>query len=470
MEKKTGRSEYEEIIRPENFINHVIWILILFGSMLFTVTEAQVQIIESPSGGYRTRIRNYIDSLGIVDTHEHLFNPDLLKQSSLLDFMLLFQMHNFNDMVSAGMSPRLLLPLMGDSLTPVQKWNLIKPYWEISANTGFNRVSLLAASELFGIDDLNDNTVLSLSEKIKDAYKGDWFDYIVINKCKIKYIIQDGEYIGPKYKYIKYARRFNSWLTIDSRYNIDSLSVAQVYPINILEDLVKSMELAFDDAYKRGMIAVKVSVAYSRTLRFENVNMDAARRAFRAIMDSDEDEKLDFAKVKPLQDYMLHRLIELADKYNIPVAFHTGLHASNGNYITNSDPTLLTNLFFKYPDVNFSIFHGSYPFGGELATLAKNFPNVYIDMCWLYAISPSYSERYLNEWIETVPASKIMAFGGDYNNVENIYSELILAKQIITRVLTDKVRERYMSERRAKLVARLILYDNAMRFYNLKPY
>jgi len=218
------------------------------------------------------------------------------------------------------------------------------------------------------------------------------------------------------------------------------------------------------------MIAVKVSVAYSRTLRFDNVRIDAARKAFRTLMDSDEDEKLDFATVKPLQDYMLHRLIQLADKYDVPVAFHTGLHASNGNYITNSDPTLLTNLFFQYPDVNFSIFHGSYPYGGELATLAKNFPNVYIDMCWLYAISPSYSERYLNEWIETVPASKIMAFGGDYNNVENIYSELLLAKQIITRVLTNKVRERYISERRAKLVARLILHDNAMRFYNLKPY
>lgn len=48
--------------------------------------------------------------------------------------------------------------------------------------------------------------------------------------------------------------------------------------------------------------------------------------------------------------------------------------------------------------------------GGELSTLAKKSRNVYLGMCWLYIISPSKSERYLHEWLETVPANKIRAF------------------------------------------------------------
>ncbi len=88
-------------------------------------------------------------------------------------------------------------------------------------------------------------------------------------------------------------------------------------------------------------------------------------------------------------------------------------------------------------------------------------------MCWLYVISPSYSERYLHEWLETVPASKIMGFGGDYINVENAYAHLQFGKQVIANVLIDKVRDGYMSETEAKKIAQSILHDNAVRIYNL---
>ena len=117
--------------------------------------------------------------------------------------------------------------------------------------------------------------------------------------------------------------------------------------------------------------------------------------------------------------------------------------------------------------MKFILFHGGYPFGGELAAVAKGFRNVYIDMCWLYIISPSYSERYLHEWLETVPASKIMAFGGDFRNVENIYGHLLFARQVVTKVLTEKVRDGYFSEDEALKIAQMILHDNAIRILNL---
>ncbi|MFA5816766.1 MAG: amidohydrolase family protein [Bacteroidales bacterium] len=144
---------------------------------------------------------------------------------------------------------------------------------------------------------------------------------------------------------------------------------------------------------------------------------------------------------------------------------HTGL---NGGDIENSKPTHLVNLFQEYPDVKFILFHGAYPYGGELAVLAKKFTNVYIDMCWLYIISPSYSERYLHEWLETVPANKIMAFGGDFLHVEGVYSHLLLAKQIVSNVLIDKVKDGYLTENEAIKIAQMIFHDNAVRILNLK--
>jgi predicted TIM-barrel fold metal-dependent hydrolase len=228
------------------------------------------------------------------------------------------------------------------------------------------------------------------------------------------------------------------------------------------------LKLAFDEAVKMGMVAVKVNIAYERILSFENVTEESAKKVFRSLINGNEAFEISFRDAKPLQDYMLFKLLDMANEHKLPVAFHTGLQAGSGNVIGNSDPALLTNLFFKYPEVKFVLYHGSYPFGGTLSGLAKTFRNVYLDMNWTYAISPSYAERYLNELLETVPVSKIMAFGGDQRCVENTYGQLIIAKKVITGVLVNKVKDGYLSEYEARSIAKMILHDNGIEFYNLK--
>lgn len=417
--------------------------------------------------GYEKHIKDYIDSMRIIDTHEHLLDPDLLKQSYFLDFMLLLHQYNFNDFVSSGLPVSRSDELFNQPLTPKEKWKILKPYWENSFNTAFNRVALLSALKLYGIDDINESTVDLLSEKIKKAYQTDWPNHVLKDLCRIDYIIQDGDHHIPGIDNILYVKRFSSWLTVKTKYRIDSLAVMQVNPIYTLEDFVASLNEAFKIAINEGIVAVKINLAYNRTLNFENVGIEAARKVFRSLVNGNEDRILTFAEAKPLQDYMFRRLMDLAKKYKIPVVFHTGLQSGNGNYIENSNPTLLTNIFKEYPEINFALFHGSYPFGGELGTLAKNFSNVYIDMNWVYAISPSYSERYLHEWIETVPANKTMAFGGDFRCVENTYGELLIAKQLIINVLCQKVKDGYLSENEAIKIAQMFLHDNAIKFYNL---
>jgi predicted TIM-barrel fold metal-dependent hydrolase len=176
----------------------------------------------------------------------------------------------------------------------------------------------------------------------------------------------------------------------------------------------------------------------------------------------------EFDEVKPLQDYMMHCIIQLARKHHIPMQIHTGLQAGDGNHIANANPAMLTNLFLEYRDVNFILMHGAYPYGGELSALAKGFRNVFIEMSWVYIISPSYAARYLHEWLETVPANKILAFGGDYHNVENTYAHSMMAREIVSRVLTEKVSSGYLSETEALEIATMILHDNAIAVFKLE--
>jgi hypothetical protein len=51
--------------------------------------------------------------------------------------------------------------------------------------------------------------------------------------------------------------------------------------------------------------------------------------------------------------------------------------------------------------------------------------------------------------------------------VENTYGQLVLAKKIISDVLIKKVTEGYLTEKEAETIAKMILHDNAVRFYNL---
>jgi predicted TIM-barrel fold metal-dependent hydrolase len=428
--------------------------------------QAQVRIYPPAKEGYEQRIRNHIDSMRVVDTHEHLMNPAGIAKSPMCDFTLLLHHYADDDIKSAGMPKAVFDGMLSDtSLTVMQKWNLIKPWWEKSKNTAYNRVVLLTIKELFGIDKLDETTVEPLSAKIKEVYKTDWFNYVIESKCKADFVIVDGNdrSYGDPAKF-RYVQRFG-YYGFSSKKDFENLAKQYGIKIQSVDDLTASLEKDFQKAVEKGFVAVKNGTAYSRSQFYEDVDKETAQKTFVKIQNSEN--PLPFDSVKPLSDYMWHRTIELARKYNKPIQIHTGLQAGDGNYIENSNPALLANLFLKYRDVKFILFHGGYPYGGELSSLAKNFQNVYIDLCWLYIISPSYSERYLHEWLETVPANKIMAFGGDYHNIENVYGHLLFAKEIVANVLIEKVKDGYFSEEEAIKFANMMLHDNAVNLFKL---
>ncbi len=432
--------------------------------------QAQVQIRPLPQRGYEQRIKNFVDNVRVVDTHEHLEAQAGWMKNGKLDFMLLLQHYSYDDIRSAGMPKSTFGTLLTDSLTVMQKWNILKPFWEATSNTAYCRAALLTADKLFDIKDLNETTVEELSAKIKKAYQTDWYSKVLIEKGGIDYVVTDSENhnLGDPGMF-KYVKRFGEFIFAVSAQKIETVAKQQNIPIKTLDDFVTALGVAFHKALDKDNVAVKIGTAYERTLFFEDVSKERAEAVFNKIINLPAGEVLPYngSEIKPLQDYMVHRILDLAKATNTPVQIHTGLQAGDGNYIQNSNPALLANLFLKYRDVKFILFHGGYPYGGELASLAKNFRNVYIDMCWLHIISPSYSERYLHEWLETVPASKIMAFGGDFRNVENIYGHLLVGKQVVTKVLTEKVRDGYFTESEALKIAQMIFHDNAIRILKL---
>jgi len=151
----------------------------------------------------------------------------------------------------------------------------------------------------------------------------------------------------------------------------------------------------------------------------------------------------------------------------LPMQIHTGLQEGNENIVTNANPTHLINIFIEYREGRFDLFHGGYPFVHEWVSLAKNFANVYADLCWVHIISPEIGRRLLHELIEAVPGNKIMAFGGDAVTVEIAYGHSVMARRVVTRVLSEKGAEGYLDENEAVTLSRRILRENPAALFRL---
>lgn len=442
----------------------------------FFLVDAQILINPLPKKGFEKRISEYVDKLHVVDTHEHMMLPDSLIKWTSLDFMLLFSSYSYDDMISAGLDAATYFRLAKEQMPVSEKWKIIEPFWNKAKNTAYCRNSLLIATELYNINELDVSSVEHISKKISDAYKNpDWL-YQLLDKAKIDYVIQDGYWVaggGPrefKSDKFRFVARIDDLLSIWSKSNIEKISNTKNASVNTLDEFIAIVDNILDGYVANGIVGFKTGMAYTRTIYYENTPRWKAEEVFNRLMK--KTDNYSFEDVKPLQDYLMHAIIKRAGKHKIPMIFHTGLLAGNGNSgigntIDNVNPKNLQNLLKLYPEVNFVLYHGGYPFGGEYTMLIKNFPNAYADLSWLYLISPTYAARYLHEWLETIPASKIMAYGGDGRNGEATYGHLVIAKQVVSQVLTEKVKSGYFSETEAIDIANLIFYENAVNFYKL---
>ncbi len=442
------------------------------GCFLFVVFFAvtgftQIQLVAPPEPGFEQRIRQFVNDIRIIDTHEHLITEEeRLAMADRLDFTYLFSHYAKEDLISASNDKGIIEIIFGQGFPLKDRWQLFEPYYNAMRSTAYGRFPMIAARDIYQIDDINENTIEELSQKIREATKPGLYRHILKDMANIELSIQDQGHRKLDKEFYRHAERFGEFFWLTSPADFEKIGNRYGVQIHQLTDVKTALRNAFLQAEGYGIVAVKSGMAYNRILKYENVPDDAAEMIFAKLMDSNVSASPQ--EIQSFQDYIMHRILDLTDEFGLPFQVHTGLQAGNGNIITNSNPTHLANLFMEYPNVDFCIFHGSYPYGGELSTLAKNFPNVYIDMCWTHIISPSYAKRYLHEWIETVPSNKILAFGGDFSVVECVYAHSVMARKIVADVLVEKVESGYLLEQEAIDIASRILRENALEVFHLQ--
>lgn len=424
------------------------------------------------------RIRTEVDGIQLIDTHEHLMS-ECARLERKVDFFYWFCHYASSDVISAGFPEGKREWLVDPEVPLDERWASFAPYWEHARTTGYGRALLLAARDLFGVEDINASTYRMLSEKLASSNRAGWYEYVLKERAGIDVSVLQSLEEYDQITFDQVDRRFfapvvcmNDFIMPCDQVALDALSGQVGLPIHCLQDLLAVVDRRLEQAAEAQVVGVKVSLAYQRTLRFDRALRSDAEAAFNLLFRTFvrrgvQQPPASLAELKPLHDYLMHRVVRRAMDLGLPIQIHTGLQEGNGNILANSNPLHLVHLFLEYPEQRFDLFHAGYPWQSEMATLGKNFPNVFVDMCWLHVISPWVARQTLHEWIETVPSNKIFGFGGDYIFVEGAYAHAQMARADVAQVLVEKVEASYLTEDEAVGLARKILRENAKMFFGL---
>ena len=175
---------------------------------------------------------------------------------------------------------------------------------------------------------------------------------------------------------------------------------------------------------------------------------------------------------RELLEYLLTAAIEECLKRDMPMQFHAGDGEAPNVILRNQHPYLLEEIVRFEKDGRLRLpkiipIHAGYPLVGEAAWLSHLYTNCYCEVSLMTPFAhQGLVARYL-QIMEAVPLSKIL-FGSDTYNLPELYwLAARWGKRFLSDALSVYVREGLLTEDEAIEAARMMLYKNNRRVYNL---
>jgi len=114
----------------------------------------------------------------------------------------------------------------------------------------------------------------------------------------------------------------------------NTMEQLNAYP-KTFDDYLGFVDLAFDTYVSKGALAVKLVLAFARTLRFDDYSFKEAQRVF-----DERKEVVMVNQVKPFQDYVFKYILDKCASCNLPIEIHTGHQAGNAANLHECNPAL----------------------------------------------------------------------------------------------------------------------------------
>ncbi len=422
---------------------------------------------------WREQIPIRVEKTPFVDTHEHLIEEaDRIsgKNSRIKanDWSMLLSHYIDSDLLTAGMPSDDYNHFFYPNVDPIDKWELIEPFWPSVRLTGYGQAVDIAIRKIYGIDGLAKGNIKKIQNAYLNTIKKGYYHHVLngiagIESCQVNYL-------GGPFKETAMPTLLMqdlSFLGMHIGPNIEAYAPKAGIEVKELDDWHSTIDWWFK-TYGPYAVAVKSQAAYGRKLDYDNVPAEKAAPIFKKRLAG---ENLTAVEKKKLEDHLFWYSVNKAAEYNLPVKLHTGYYAGQ-NYMPLSrlqtNPASVTDLCRMAPDVQWVFMHICYPYYEELISAAKHYTNAHIDMCWAWIISPVASVNFLKQYLVTAPANKILTFGGDYIPVEPVAGHAAIARHGIVNSLAELVDEGWISLDNALDLVEPIMYGNAHRIFRLQ--
>jgi predicted TIM-barrel fold metal-dependent hydrolase len=172
---------------------------------------------------------------------------------------------------------------------------------------------------------------------------------------------------------------------------------------------------------------------------------------------------------KPLNDYLLMRALEVAEKQVLPIQFHTGLGDTDLDMLY-ANPLHMRPLFEsnKYKHIPFVLLHASYPYVRELGYLASLYAHVWMDLGLAIPFTTVDIPSVWRQALSLTPTSKIL-FSTDAYSIPDIYwLAARWGRWGLSQVIDELISMGAFTQEEALDVAHQILQGNSEKLYEVK--
>ena len=289
-------------------------------------------------------------------------------------------------------------------------WGRAKFNFDNVRSASFYRYQLPAFQDLYDVDfdRITDEQARDLNRRIVENYRDQrWIYHVVTERANIELMFNDTYWACHDFKQTypwevvvfnvtRLVRGFHA-AEFEARgpwANDDPYAFAKKHglPTETLDDYLAVLNRLFVEAKDNGIVCLKCTLAYMRTLRFGKTS----RRNARPPRMANGAQQLTLEQIKDFEDFIMWRLCELSAKYELPFSdpHWTGLG------IQGSNPMNLVDLIEANPKTKFILFHGGFPWVGEMGVIIqKHWYHVWVDSVWLPELSYATAKRAFHEWL-----------------------------------------------------------------------
>ena len=249
---------------------------------------------------------------------------------------------------------------------------------------------------------------------------------------------------------------------------LETLAQELIVRHETFDAMLDSYSATVEGARMDGYVGLKSIIAYRTGLAVQPTPRGDAAAAFGPVKELARRAGRVRLAAKPLNDYLLLRALEIAERQAMPDQIHTGFGDADLD-LREANPLHLRPLLEsgRYANVPFVLLHASYPYVRELGYLAAIYANVYADVGLAIPHLAAEIPTMLRQLLGLAPSTKVV-YSTDASQIPELFwLAARWGRRGLATVLDELIALGALGGDEAIAVGRRVLGGNAAGIYGL---